>query len=119
MTEEMNEQSREEILRQRLEESLRASRQELEEIQERLQDKGDYSPGTGDPLVVRWELDLALRTRVENRIEELEDALERLEEGTYGICSRCGRHIAVERLDALPQTDICINCARDLEEAAA
>jgi RNA polymerase-binding protein DksA len=119
MTEEMTDETRQDILRQRLEESLRASRQELEEIEERLQDKGDYSPGTGDPLVVRWELDLALKTRVENRIEELQEALDRLDEGTYGICRRCGRHIDIERLEALPQTDICINCARELEEAAA
>lgn len=118
MSEEITDQTREAVLRQRLEESLRASRQELEEIEERLQDKGDYSPGTGDPLVVRWELDLALRERVEDRIEELEEALERLDEGTYGICSRCGRHIDIERLEALPQTDICINCARELQEAA-
>ncbi|MEJ2211442.1 MAG: TraR/DksA C4-type zinc finger protein, partial [Anaerolineae bacterium] len=118
MTEDMTDQTREDMLRQRLEERLRASRQELEEIEERLQDKGDYSPGTGDPLVVRWELDLALKTRVENRIEQLEEALDRLHEGTYGVCRRCGRDIDVERLEALPQTDICINCARELEEAA-
>lgn len=119
MTEETRDQSREEMLRQRLEERLRASREELEEIEERLQDKGDYSPGTGDPLVVRWELDLALRTRVQNRIEELEEALERLKGGRYGVCRRCGRHIDVERLDALPQTDLCIDCAREIEEATA
>lgn len=119
MTEEITDRTREEILRDRLEDRLRASRQELEEIEGRLEDKGDYSPGTGDPLVVRWELDLALRSRVEDRIEELEEALGRLEEGTYGICSRCGSHVDVERLEALPQTDLCINCARDLQEAAS
>jgi RNA polymerase-binding protein DksA len=119
MTKDTNERHREKMLRRRLEDSLRASRQELEEIEERLQDKGDYSPGTGDPLVVRWELDLALKARVENRIEDLQGALHRLDEGTYGLCRRCGRHIDVERLEALPQTDICINCARELEEAAA
>jgi DnaK suppressor protein len=118
MSEETTEQTRQEILRQRMEDRLQASRQELDEIEERLQDKGDYSPGTGDPLVVRWELDLALRERVENRIDQLEEALERLEEGTYGICSHCGRPIDVERLEALPQTDLCIHCARELEEAA-
>lgn len=119
MSEETTKQTREEMLRQRLEDRLQASRQELDEIEERLQDKGDYSPGTGDPLVVRWELDLALRERVENRIDQMEEALERLEEGTYGTCSHCGRPIDVERLEALPQTDLCIDCARDLQEAVA
>lgn len=117
MAEETTDQAREEILKQRLEDKLRTSRQEMDEIEERLKDKGDYSPGTGDPLVVRWELDLALRSRVEDRIEELEEALERLDEGTYGICSHCGRPIDLERLEALPQTDLCIDCARGLEEA--
>jgi DnaK suppressor protein len=117
MTEQTTDQDREETLGRRMEEKLHTSRQEMDEIEERLKDKGDYSPGTGDPLVVRWELDLALRSRVEERIENLEGALERLDEGTYGTCSRCGRHIDLERLEALPQTDLCILCARDLEEA--
>ena len=38
-------------------------------------------------------------------------ALEKLEEGTYGICDRCGRLIPEERLDARPWSVLCVDCA--------
>ncbi|MCL7451824.1 MAG: TraR/DksA C4-type zinc finger protein [Anaerolineae bacterium] len=119
MTNEMTAESRETIIRQRLQDSLRAAQEELSQIQQRLQDKGDYGPGTGDPLVVRWELNLARRDRVESRIEDLEHALERLEEGTYGVCESCGKPIDLGRLEALPQTELCIECARNAGEGMA
>jgi DnaK suppressor protein len=117
MTNELTAGTRETIIRQRLQESLRAAQEELAQIEERLRDKGDYGPGTGDPLVVRWELNLARRDRVESRIAELEHALERLEEGTYGLCESCGKPIDLDRLEALPQTELCIECARSADQA--
>jgi RNA polymerase-binding protein DksA len=119
MTEEMTAETRETIIRQRLRDSLRAAREELAQIEERLRDKGDYGPGTGDPLVVRWELNLARRDRVESRIEELEHAMERLAEGSYGVCESCGKPIDLERLEALPQAELCIECARSADPGAA
>ena len=118
MTEQETNETRQEILKQRLEQSLRAAQAELEKIKDRLQDKGDYGPGTGDPLVVRWELNLARRERVETRIAELEEALERLEGGSFGLCQSCGRPIDVERLEALPQAELCIECARQAQNDA-
>jgi len=118
MTEEMTAETRETIIRQRLQDSLRAAQEELEQIEDRLRDKGDYGPGTGDPLVVRWELNLARRDRVESRIAELEHALERLEEGSYGLCESCGKPIDLERLEALPQAELCIECARSVDPGA-
>ena len=44
-------------------------------------------------------------------LHEIEKALERLGEGTYGICERCGQPIAVARLEAMPATTTCIACA--------
>ena len=41
---------------------------------------------------------------------EVVAALERMGEGTYGICEQCGREIALERLDALPSTRLCVSC---------
>lgn len=119
MTEEMTAETRETIIRQRLQDSLRAAQEELDQIEDRLRDKGDYGPGTGDPLVVRWELNLARRDRVESRIAELKHALERLEEGTYGVCESCGKPIDLQRLEALPQTELCIECARSVDPATA
>lgn len=119
MTEEMTAETRKTTIRQRLQDSLRAAQEELSQIEDRLRDKGDYGPGTGDPLVVRWELNLARRERVESRIADLEHALERLEEGSYGICESCGKPIDLERLEALPQTELCIECARKADSSVA
>ena len=44
-------------------------------------------------------------------IEKLRAALARIEDGSYGICVRCGEDISAERLDVLPATPFCRNCA--------
>ena len=44
-------------------------------------------------------------------IEKLRAALSRIEEGSYGYCVRCGEEISSERLDVLPATPFCRNCA--------
>jgi DnaK suppressor protein len=44
--------------------------------------------------------------------ERLKRALAKLEEGTYGQCDRCGGQIAPGRLEAAPESSLCIDCAR-------
>jgi DnaK suppressor protein len=44
-------------------------------------------------------------------IHQIREALERISEGTYGICARCGAHIDPKRLRALPTATRCISCA--------
>ncbi len=41
----------------------------------------------------------------------LNDALKRIDDGSYGICAKCGEDISQERLDAVPYAMICRNCA--------
>jgi DnaK suppressor protein len=53
----------------------------------------------------------ALLARTEDRIAELDRALDRLAAGTYGICARCGEPIGAERLAARPDAATCIRCA--------
>ena len=48
---------------------------------------------------------------LEAMLRDVERALGKLEEGTYGICDRCGRLIAEERLDARPWSGLCVDCA--------
>ena len=50
------------------------------------------------------------------RLREVEDALDRLEEGTYGICEDCGAAIKLERLKALPFTTCCVRCQEKREQ---
>jgi len=102
--------------REHLERRLEETRQEMAQLDERLESKGDYGLGRGDPLIVRWELNLALRGELEQRIERLEDALERLDMGDYGVCESCGQPIDPQRLDVLPDTTLCIKCAREAEQ---
>lgn len=102
--------------RQHLEKRLQETREELAQLDERLEAKGDYGPGRGDPLIVRWEVNLALREDIKQRARQLEEALERLEEGDYGICESCGRPIDPERLEILPRTSLCVDCAREAEQ---
>jgi RNA polymerase-binding transcription factor DksA len=88
----------------------------LAQLDERLESRGDYGLGRGDPLIVRWELNLALREDIEQRAKQLEEALERLDEGDYGMCESCGQAIDPERLEILPRTSLCVNCAREAEQ---
>ena len=47
------------------------------------------------------------------------DAIERFNHGHYGKCTECGHPISAARLDALPETAVCIECARAAEPAVA
>jgi len=53
----------------------------------------------------------ALLAEAQAELEGLNRAVERLEDGSYGICDRCGDRIAPERLEARPAAVLCIRCA--------
>lgn len=53
------------------------------------------------------------------RLTMLEEALVRLEQGTYGICELCGKRIDGERLRVAPYAASCISCQEELERGAA
>jgi DnaK suppressor protein len=53
---------------------------------------------------------LALENRIRQELAGIEHALQKFEEGTYGLCDNCGQPIAPERLEALPQASLCLNC---------
>jgi DnaK suppressor protein len=61
------------------------------------------------------ELDYTIEDNTEHVIAEIDVALKRIEEGTYGTCVRCGSPIAEARLEAMPYATKCIECKR-LEE---
>jgi len=62
--------------------------------------------------VFAQQRDLALRDRTDHQLELVDEALGRLDAGTFGACVRCGRPIAVDRLEALPWGPRCIDCQR-------
>jgi DnaK suppressor protein len=82
---------------------------------ERLGDSaGDDQADTGTKTFER-EQDITLANNLLERINQVERALERLDEGHYGWCERCGNPIPVERLAAFPSATRCVSC-KQLEE---
>lgn len=59
---------------------------------------------------------LRIRDRENKLIKKIKSALERIEDGSFGICESCGEDIAIERLKARPVTTLCIDC-KTKEEA--
>ncbi len=66
------------------------------------------------------EFTLSLLATEEDTLGAIEQALERVESGTYGTCEECKGVIPKARLDALPHTPVCVKCAatRDAREMA-
>jgi RNA polymerase-binding protein DksA len=61
------------------------------------------------------ELDYTLEENSGHVLAEIDAALKRIEEGTYGVCSNCAKPIPEERLEALPWATLCIDCQRERE----
>jgi DnaK suppressor protein len=89
---------------------------DITELQrDRLTDSaGDDQADTGTKTFER-EQEITLANNILERINQVERALERLDEGSYGWCERCGNPIPVERLAAFPSATLCVTC-KQLEE---
>jgi RNA polymerase-binding transcription factor DksA len=70
----------------------------------------DEEGGEGDTISVERERDLMLSASARQIVEEIDRALERMRNKTYGLCSPAGRRISVERLEALPYAETCVDC---------
>ncbi len=57
-------------------------------------------------------------THEHSQLRRIQQALVRIDEGSYGICQRCEQQIGEKRLEALPSTPYCISCQEDLEQQA-
>lgn len=57
-----------------------------------------------------------IRVELDDRIRMIREAQERLANGTYGTCQRCGRPIAPERLEAIPWAAYCIECQEIVDQ---
>jgi len=70
----------------------------------------DEEGGEGDTISVERERDLMLSASARQIVEEIDGALERIKNKTYGLCAPAGRRISVERLEALPYAETCVDC---------
>ena len=84
---------------------------------------GDLSIGSGDHLAdsatetFMRELDGGLEENAGHLLSEIDAALGRIEEGTFGTCLVCGKPISEERLEAVPYATLCIADKRALERS--
>ena len=65
--------------------------------------------------IAEQERDLALIGTLQDRMREVDRALEQLEAGTYGICDNCNQPIPPERLEARPFATLCVNCQSQVD----
>ena len=103
-------------LTQRLDESLGKAHDTLTDISDhtnRLSDEVEQSSLSSD-----MDFTLRIRDREAKLIAKIRDAIERLEDGTFGICEECGQEIPLKELMARPVTTMCIECkkAQEAEE---
>jgi RNA polymerase-binding protein DksA len=89
--------------------------QMVEKMPDRAIATGDVSAapthiGDMDSEVLDAEIELIHNE--EDMVKQIDDALMRIENKTFGTCEECGKAIAVDRLEAIPYTAFCIECAR-------
>lgn len=77
----------------------------LNQGNETLTDLGDQASAEADQNFI-----LRLREREQKLLKKIDEAIDRINEGTFGICESCGGQISVKRLKARPVTTLCIDC---------
>ncbi|OGQ94706.1 MAG: RNA polymerase-binding protein DksA [Deltaproteobacteria bacterium RIFOXYD12_FULL_57_12] len=60
--------------------------------------------------------ELRIRDRERKLLVKIKEALERIENGTYGVCERCEEEIGTKRLEARPVTTLCVHCKTAQEQ---
>lgn len=75
-------------------------------------------PEMGDQASAEIDRNFMLRLKGRERqlLKKIDEALEKIENGTYGICETCGEEISIERLQARLVTTMCIDCKTEQEE---
>lgn len=100
--------------KERLEELIADYERELE-VARLTESSSDRSPDPGNAEASSMKLEYAKELSIEQNTADLlskvNRALERVAAGTYGICESCGNSIPVERLDVLPYSTLCVECA--------
>ena len=110
---------REDLL-QKMKQRLLEKRQELTKLLQNIADKGDVSPDIKDSAdeassTLMNRLQSSLQAAEVEELKEVDEALVRIEKGTYGICINCEEPISAKRLECYPYAARCISCQELLE----
>ena len=62
------------------------------------------------------ELSMNIASSEQELVYQIDEALKRLDDGTFGLCQQCSQPISISRLKALPYASLCINCQRTQEK---
>src|SRR5437773_1341890 len=76
-------------------------------------DRGSFDEGfadSGQVTAERGEVDALVGSLTET-LADIDNALAKLDAGTYGTCERCGKPVGADRLEAMPAARLCIQCA--------
>ncbi len=109
-------------LRSQLESKREHLMEELGQLETRIREMVEQqerkSFGSDDGVVDGLELDnyLARQKQTIDCLSEVEYALRKFEQGTYGLCESCAQQINPDRLEALPQASLCLNCKSGKEK---
>ena len=81
-------------------------------------DLSSYTVHMADMSADTYERELAMNlvSTEQKVLYQIEDALKRIEEGTYGVCQQCAKPISLSRLRVVPYTSLCISCQRTKEQ---
>jgi RNA polymerase-binding protein DksA len=85
-----------------------------EEVEEIAATSDNHMAETATATLDR-EIDYTLEENSGQVLAEIDAALKRIDDGTYGTCTNCGREIPAERLEAYPWASLCIDCKRESE----
>jgi RNA polymerase-binding transcription factor len=117
----VTDRKRYELLKQLLEDRRREIHDKLRSLRESLpaeaSDVRDTEEQSVDDFV--QEVDFALMEMKSETLARIDEAIRRLEGGSYGICDECGSEIAAARLTALPFAALCRSCQQNVEEKVA
>jgi RNA polymerase-binding protein DksA len=90
----------------------------IEDETDELATASDNHMGDLATATLNREIDYSLGANSEQHLAEIDAALKRIDDGTYGTCTKCGKQIGAERLEAMPWAALCIDDARAQEQRA-
>ncbi|WP_194421178.1 TraR/DksA family transcriptional regulator [Microbacterium abyssi] len=94
-------------------EALSATLAQLTHDRSSQSDDDEHDP-EGVPLSAEWSRLSGLLDGAREELKQVDEALARMDAGTYGVCANCGRGIPVARLRVRPFAELCVPCAEKL-----
>jgi DnaK suppressor protein len=118
-----------ETLRKQMEDDLQSTRASIADLDEEAEDLAiDSDQEGGVPTnhmadvgtnVYERERLMTFEQEMRDRATAIEEALQRMDDGNYGACARCGREIPLARLRVMPFSNYCVDCQEIVDQQAA